>query len=764
MSVATTKLLLFTALALTGLLRLPSVGAVPSAARRPPSTTTTLLPSPTPIPTSSEIVTISTSVPSPTAPLNSLIPSGAPLPPKQAWCPSEIFCAGAIIQAVDLAQLFGDSKTFVDKPTVGTVNKTLADFNALAINGVNNITIGAIENFVDTDFQGEGLELEAGALPEFTDNPAFLKNVSDPLVKVWTQTVHGFWTQLVRSTNASTLCTGGKCDSTLIPLNHTFVVPGGRFREQYYWDSYFIIEGLIKSELFDIANNTLQNFMDEIELFGFIPNGGRIYYLNRSQPPLFVHMLFNYVQGSGDVSILKRALPLAEVELQWWLSNRTFNLTSPYTNVTHAISHYAVDINSAPRPESYLEDYQTVFGAGTGDIVPNFTLSEQADLFAELATGAETGWDYSSRWIKQPGLGNLTFNDPQLRTLNVRNTTPVCLNSMLYNARVRIADLYEMTATQTTKNGHGKSTTTTNQTALARAAFHRSVASNLRAAILDLFWDPEKLAFYDFNLTSNVRNDLWSAATFYPYWNGIFPDEVLSNAQNAFGAFSAVNMVLNKFNGTVPVTWITTGLQWDAPNTWPPHQYIILQALQNLPSNLTSIPLPKPLAFQNTFDLVPDGQLGITISQLPQQTQAGGPSFPVGADVNSIDSGLTIVNGGNATVKREGWAATLMRELSNRYIASSYCNWVATGGSIPGFVDRLPPDQLNITASLNNTGIMFEKFSLTDVDEAGVGGEYTVQAGFGWTNGVVLWVAGEFGQILTEPTCPRLFNSTTIIP
>jgi len=44
-----------------------------------------------------------------------------------------------------------------------------------------------------------------------------------------------------------------------------------------YWDSYWIIEGLIKSELLDIANGTLQNFMDEIETFGFIPNGGRIY-------------------------------------------------------------------------------------------------------------------------------------------------------------------------------------------------------------------------------------------------------------------------------------------------------------------------------------------------------------------------------------------------------------------------------------------------------------------------------------------------------
>jgi alpha,alpha-trehalase len=146
----------------------------------------------------------------------------------------------------------------------------------------------------------------------------------------------------------------------------------------------------------------------------------------------------------------------------------------------------------------------------------------------------------------------------------------------------------------------------------------------------------------------------------------------------------------------------------------------------------------------------------------------------------------------------------------------------ATGGSIPGLLPRLPDDQLNVTLSINNTGIvslacfacyalfchpcvfvnspflslaqMFEKFSVQDVDAAGRGGEYTVQvclpsltsffsfflppsshlplfspfpryqAGFGWTNGVALWVAGEYGQLLVAPDCPALLpvNSTTL--
>lgn len=51
---------------------------------------------------------------------------------------------------------------------------------------------------------------------------------------------------------------------------------------------------------------------------------------------------------------------------------------------------------------------------------------------------------------------------------------------------------------------------------------------------------------------------------------------------------------------------------------------------------------------------------------------------------------------------------------------------------------------------------MFEKFSISDIDSAGRGGEYTVQAGFGWTNGVALWIASTYGNSLVAPVCPVL--------
>lgn len=64
-------------------------------------------------------------------------------------------------------------------------------------------------------------------------------------------------------------------------------------------------------------------------------------------------MLYDYVHASNDTSILERALPLAERELEWWHTNRTLNVTSPYTSKTYEVARYAVN-NTAPRPESYL--------------------------------------------------------------------------------------------------------------------------------------------------------------------------------------------------------------------------------------------------------------------------------------------------------------------------------------------------------------------------------------------------------------------------
>ena len=680
---------------------------------------------------------VSTAVPSPTAPLDSNLPSQAALPPKQAWCPSEIFCAGQLLQSVNLAKPFPDSKTFVDKPTAFDSQRVLSDFNALG--SQDNVTVGAITNFVANDFKGEGLELEALTLADFPENPSFLKKIKNPLVKAWSKVIHTYWSDLIRGTNRETLCSNRNgttgCESSLIPLNHTFVVPGGRFREQYYWDSYWIVRGLLESQLYDIVNSTLQNFMDELETIGFIPNGGRIYYLNRSQPPVFIHMLAAYVNRTKDTSILDRALPLAQKELAWWTTNRTISVDSPNSNKTHKVFRYAV-VNTAPRPESYLEDYLTA-----NEAEPALTEEQKGDLYAELASGAESGWDYSARWSRVPFSGNLTNTQPQLRSLNVRGIVPVDLNSILYGAHIQLASLLERQAK-----------VKRSLEARASANSYRKTAATLKNAILDLCWNEQKSAFYDFNVTAGAQSPVFSAAAFYPLWMGIWPKSVLKSESKAFSVFSSVNFVLNSYNGTFPSTFLETGLQWDFPNSWPPHIYIILEALNNLPKNLNKRQPPTINSTVTSFDLIPEGQLGLTEDQLPKQTlELGGFAT---ADVNAVNG--TVFNGGSAT-RNEKWRDAMTRELANRYVSAAFCSWYSTGGSIPGLLQQLSPAELNTTNSdPSSEGHMFEKFSAVDVDQAGSGGEYTVQAGFGWTNGVALWIGAKYGSILAAPKCPAI--------
>jgi alpha,alpha-trehalase len=210
---------------------------------------------------------------------------------------------------------------------------------------------------------------------------------------------------------------------------------------------------------------------------------------------------------------------------------------------------------------------------------------------------------------------------------------------------------------------------------------YRTRAAAIREGILDLNRDASKFAFYDYNHVTNARSNIFTAANFYPYWLGIVPAEVTASKENAFKAFSSVNLVMSRYNGTFPATFIDTGLQWDAPNAWPMHQHIIVEALGALPANVSSGDLPSPAEKESTFSLIPAGQLGIEEKDLigqpvrisdghggePNATRTGSA-----ADINVING--TVVNGGNAT-EGEGWRTRLQREVANRYITSAFCSW-----------------------------------------------------------------------------------------
>ena len=177
----------------------------------------------------SQSTSVSTSTATPTDALDSPLPSQAPLPPKQTWCTSEIFCPGEILQSINIARPYPDSKTIVDKPTTNTTNATIAAYRNFTSNG---LTYGEVTQFLDNYFQGEGLELKKVSVNDFPENPASISAIPNQYVRQFLLAVHHIWDLLIRETDQTALCTEGKCESSLIPLNHTFVIAGGRLREQ----------------------------------------------------------------------------------------------------------------------------------------------------------------------------------------------------------------------------------------------------------------------------------------------------------------------------------------------------------------------------------------------------------------------------------------------------------------------------------------------------------------------------------------------------
>ncbi|KAK7951450.1 glycoside hydrolase family 37 protein [Apiospora aurea] len=486
-----------------------------------------------------------------------------------APCDSALYCHGEILKAIQLASPFSDSKTFVDLPTLRPLQEVVAAFDNLSKPLSNNTELN---DFLSTYFGQAGSELRGVPSDQLSTHAAFLDKVDDTVIREFTQKVIDIWPDLTRDYVGASNCPD--CVDSFIPLKRTFVVAGGRFREPYYWDSYWILQGLLRTggNFTEISRNMIENFLDLVDQFGFVPNGARIYYLNRSQPPVLPQMVKSYVEYTNDTSILERAVPLLVKEYGFWTRNRSVEIQAG--GKTHTLNHYGV-ANTEPRPESYKEDYVTAnnrsYYATSGITYPEthaLNGSEKAELYANLASGAESGWDYTSRWLKNPldAADDVYF---PLRSLNTANVVPVDLNSILYANEVTIAGYLKAAGNET------------------GADWFMKTAERRSAAMYALMWNATYNSYFDYNLTSNAQNRFVPAdadATFYPFWLGAAPRQLKSNPLAVRLAFQRVVDLLARKDGAIPATNIRTGQQWDQPNVWPPLMYVLMQGLLNTPA------------------------------------------------------------------------------------------------------------------------------------------------------------------------------------
>ncbi|XP_037091996.1 trehalase-like isoform X2 [Pollicipes pollicipes] len=522
---------------------MPSV-AVPNVRRRAPVTEAVPAPSAEAVPThdvqmAPRVVQYAALV------LATTVSNGQILPPP---CDSDIFCEGPLLHTVQMARLHKDSKHFVDMSMRHDPEEVKANFQSMMRRTGQQPTQEDVRAFLEDNFNEPGSEFVEWRPSDWTENPKFLSRIEDRELRVWIQELHGFWKELGREVTGEVYLHPERFSLIFVP-NPT-IVPGGRFREFYYWDSYWVIKGLLLSEMYHTVRGMLENFLVMVERFGFVPNGGRVYFERRSQPPFLIPMVKLYLDATNDMDFLRTNIKLLEREYQFWQANRTVNVQKD--GRAYRMYRYNVEVGQ-PRPESYREDIEMAEHLKSD--------KEKGALYDELAAGCESGWDFSTRWMSGGGT---------LKDLKTRSFVPVDLNSLLYLNAKLLSEFYDLL-------GNG-----------SKAAMYREQAETLRNNIQNVLWDQDAGSWFDYD-TANMRlNKKFFPSNIFPVWVNASTSE-----QNAKFLQYLNRVNVTNFLSGVPTSLENSGQQWDFPNAWPPLQHVMVESLNQMDNDEA-----KQLAFE----------------------------------------------------------------------------------------------------------------------------------------------------------------------
>ncbi|XP_029342378.1 trehalase-like [Acyrthosiphon pisum] len=440
-----------------------------------------------------------------------------------------------------MSEIYEDSKTFVDMrakcPAEIITNFTESE------EWLNKPTKDTLKNFIARCFEDVGSELKDWVPADWKSEPIFLKSITDTNLSNWAYEINFKWKELGRTIKDEVRLNPN--NYSIINVPNPFVIPGGRFREIYYWDSFWIIRGLLICEMNVTAKGMIDNYISMIKTFGHIPNGGRIYYSKRSQPPMIIPMMKSYVDATNDRQFLNDNINVLEIEFQYWITKHNVTINKNGKNYTLAVYK---DYTTGPRPESFREDIT---------LAENLTTNvEKENLYSEIKAAAESGWDFSSRWFILNGT-----NEGNLSDTKTRSIVPVELNALIYwNAKI-LSDFYrEMNNT-------------------IKASIYENVSLEWEEAVTAVLWDEKVGAWLDFDIINNKKRNYFHPTNISPLWTGCYAKN------NTEYIVSRVIDYLNKTEilgtpGGIPTSFKKTKQQWDDPNAWAPLQYITVMALE----------------------------------------------------------------------------------------------------------------------------------------------------------------------------------------
>ncbi|MGM9482495.1 alpha,alpha-trehalase TreF [Roseateles sp. NT4] len=443
--------------------------------------------------------------------LFAIAPTHAVAPAQAAAAtPHELY--GELFVAVQMTRVFGDGKSFVDARPKTSPSLIRARFEA-----ERRLPGFSLSDFVHAHFELPGHDAPVG-----------------PRLGV-REHIQALWPLLVREHAQA------QEGETLLALPRPYVVPGGRFRELYYWDSYFTMLGLVADGRRNLAEHMLANFAHLIATHGFIPNSSRSYMLSRSQPPFFFRMV-ELLHADDPAAGFAAHLDALKTEHAFWMAGEAALVPGKahrrvVRTTDGALLNRYWDDRCTPREESWREDVLTA------DAAPG---RPPADVWRDLRAGAESGWDFSGRWCADPA---------DIATIETTALAPVDLNALL-------AGLENAIALGAARSG---------DTATARAFEARS--GTRRQLLQTRFWRADTGHFSDLNWRNAADPRPLTAAALVPLYLG------MATPPQADATAAQVQRHLLGANGLL-TTALVTGQQWDAPNGWAPLQWMAAQGLQ----------------------------------------------------------------------------------------------------------------------------------------------------------------------------------------
>ena len=323
----------------------------------------------------------------------------------------------------------------------------------------------------------------------------------------------------------------GECkdglDIPLIALPYPFTTPcaEGAFQEMYYWDTYFTHKCLLLTKREGQVCNNLKNFAYMLDKFGKIPNGSRMHYITRSQPPFFGLMLEDLLSVAPKALDIKTAFLWLEAEYTFWMTKRKSE------NGLNFYGYDPIDKEVYRDAWYFREIYVKTYAERTGVILEN-TQENNGNVIAEC----ESGWDFSPRFHGKA----MEYN-------------PVDLNSLLYADEMLLADW-------------------ANRLGEADKAEKYTKAAETRKEKMSRLMKKDGI-YYDYNFKENTCSDIVSCASFYPYFVGADIEKD--------GYLKALS-VLERVHGIVACRFEDKKFQWSEPNSWAPLNYVAIAAAERL--------------------------------------------------------------------------------------------------------------------------------------------------------------------------------------